>query len=125
MIVSSRILPDPWCFVSFDDFGGRLARVKDHIGEEGCGPGSKTLCGRPLQRWGYPIRESEPDVNFFCRRCVASAERRGWRLLELIREDRLSLIVAAENRRLVEEGAGRALKTDDLRRLILDERDAG
>lgn len=73
----SADLPDPWCFCSFDDYAGRIQRVRDHIGENPFGRGQRTLCGRKVYPHAYPIRESDPDANYFCKVCRASARRRG------------------------------------------------
>jgi len=73
----SAALPDPWCFSCFDDLHGRIARVKDHIGEEPFGREQRTLCGRLVFPHGYPITESDPTANYFCKTCKAAAERRG------------------------------------------------
>jgi hypothetical protein len=73
----SALLPDPWCFSCFDDIGGRIARVKDHIGEEPFGPECKTLCGRSVFPHGYPISDSDPTANYFCKICRGSAKKRG------------------------------------------------
>lgn len=74
----SARLPDPWCFVSYDDWAGRIVRVRDHIGIEHCGPDAVTLCGRSLYPHGYPIRNTDPVANFFCKTCRAAAIKRGF-----------------------------------------------
>lgn len=73
----SSALPDPWYFGCFDDLHGRIQRVKDHIAEESFGRESRTLCGRPVYPHGYPIQDSDPTANYFCKVCLSAARRRG------------------------------------------------
>lgn len=41
------------------------------------GPGSKTLCGRPLHRHGFPAPSSEfgPAIGYSCKTCLKAHER--------------------------------------------------
>lgn len=78
----SRDLPDDLVFVQFDDSAGRIKRVRDHIGEVGCGPGTRTLCGRKLYPYAFELRDSDTGANYFCKPCRKVAKKRGIPVLD-------------------------------------------